>query len=115
MAFLVMLLIAAKAPGGFPINNAIFLGLIAVLGFVMPYVLGLLKYSTWKSRFWKTVISHIIAAAVAFLSALLVRVTTGDWPFEFRLEIIFTTGWAWTQFCYNAFVKTWLSKQSLTR
>lgn len=115
LALLVVLLIVAKAPVGFPTGEVVWIAILAILGWLVPYFLGLLKYSTWESRFWKTAVGYMISAAVAAIAMLIARVSSGAWPFDLNLAGLLTIGLAWVQFCYNAFVKSWLEKKALTR
>ena len=115
LTLVAVVFIAANAPEGFPTGEVLWIAILGILGFAIPYLLGLLKYSTWESRFWKTVFGYVISAIVAALAVVIARVSSGHWPFNLDLVGLLTVGVAWVQFVYNAIVKTWLKKQSLTR
>lgn len=108
-------LVAADAPSGFPVGEFLWIAALAILGWLIPYLLGLLKFSTWKSRFFKTAFGYILSAVVAAVAVLIARVSSGKWPFDLNWGTLSTVGVIWVQFCYSAFVKTWLEKKALTR
>lgn len=115
LALVAFILTAAGAPEGFPTGEFLWIAALAIFGFAIPYLLGLVKFSTWKSRFLKTVFGYVISAVVAAAAMLIARVSSGKWPFELNWATLSTVGVIWVQFCYSAFVKSWLEKKQLTR
>ena len=115
LVLVALVLSAAEAPAGFPTGEILWGAVMFVLGIAVPYLLGKLGFSTWQNRALKTIVGWIISAMVALLAVLVARVTSGHWPFNLDFTGLTGIGLVWVQFCYNAFVKSWLEKQHLTR